>query len=87
MHKITKNSIQNRGSNLILNKSGRGPPKKHQHQICNKSVHRFKRRSKWVIGTAGSQLYQQRSLIQRVNIGTEYTKNKVTGNFPNQIYE
>ena len=29
MHKITNNSIQNRGSNLILNKSGRGPPKKH----------------------------------------------------------
>ena len=28
MHKITNNSIQNRGSNLILNKSGRGPPKK-----------------------------------------------------------
>ena len=44
MHKITNNSIQNRGSNLILNKSGRGPPKKHPHQICNKSVHRFKRR-------------------------------------------
>ena len=41
MHKITNNSIKNRGSNLILNKSGRGPPKKHQHQICNKSVHRF----------------------------------------------
>ena len=41
MHKITNNSIQNRGSNLILNKSGRGPPMKHQHQICNKSVHRF----------------------------------------------
>ena len=40
MHKITNNSIQNRGSNLILNKSSRGPPKKHQHQICNKSVHR-----------------------------------------------
>ena len=78
MHKITNNSIKNRGSNLILNKSGRGPPKKHQHQICNKSVHRFKRRSKWV---------KQRSLIQRVNIGTELTKNKVTGNFPNQIYE
>ena len=34
MHKITNNSIKNRGSNLILNKSGRGPPKKHQHQIC-----------------------------------------------------
>ena len=44
MHKITNNSIKNRGSNLILNKSGRGPPKKHPHQICNKSVHRFKRR-------------------------------------------
>ena len=58
MHKITNNSIQNRGSNSILNKSG----KKHQHQICNKSVHRFKRRSKWV---------KQRSLIQRVNISTE----------------
>ena len=27
MHKITNNSIQNRGSNLILNKSHRGPPK------------------------------------------------------------
>ena len=46
MHKNTNNSIKNRGSNLILNKSGRGPPKKHQHQICNKSVHLFKRRSK-----------------------------------------
>ena len=44
MHKITNNSIKDRGSNLILNKSGRGPPKKHPHQICNKSVHRFKRR-------------------------------------------
>ena len=62
MHKITNNSIQNRGSNLILNKSGRGPPKKHPHLICNKSVHRFKRRSIWV---------KQRLLIQRVNIGTE----------------
>ena len=62
MHKITNNSIKNMGSNLILNKSGRGPPKKHPHQICNKSVHRFKRRSKWV---------KQRSLIKRVNIGTE----------------
>ena len=28
MHKITNNSNKNRGSNLILNKSGRGPPKK-----------------------------------------------------------
>ena len=46
MHKITNNSIKNRGSNLILNKSGRDPPKKHPYQICNKSVHRFKRRSK-----------------------------------------
>ena len=46
MHKIINNSIKNRGSNLILNKSGRGPPKKHPHQICNKSVHRFKRWSK-----------------------------------------
>ena len=45
-----------------LNISGRGPPKKHQHQICNKSVHLFKRRSKWV---------KQRSLIQSVNIGKE----------------
>ena len=43
MHKITNNSIKNRCSNFILNKSGRGPPKKHPHQICNKSVHRFKR--------------------------------------------
>ena len=67
MHKITNNSIQNRGSNLILNKSGRGPPKKHQHKICNISVHRFKRRSKWV---------KQRSLSQRVNIGTEYKSAK-----------
>ena len=31
MHKITNNSIKNRGNNLILNKSGRGPPKKHPH--------------------------------------------------------
>ena len=35
--------IKNRGSTLILNKSSRGPPKKHPHQICNKSVNRFKR--------------------------------------------
>ena len=62
MHKITNNSIKNRGSNLILNKSGRGTPKKHPHQICNKSVHRFKSSKKWV---------KQRLLIKRVNIGTE----------------
>ena len=62
MHKITNNFIKNRGSNFIINKSGRGQPKKHPHQICNKSVHRFKRRSKWV---------KQRSLIKRVNTGTE----------------
>ena len=62
MQKITNNFIQNRGSNLILTKSGRGPPKKHPHQICKKSMHRFKRQSKWV---------KQRLLIQRVNIGTE----------------
>ena len=43
LHKITNNSIKSRGSTLILNKSGRGSPKKHPHQICNKSVHRFKR--------------------------------------------
>ena len=43
LHKINNNSIRNRGSTLILKKSGRGPPKKHPHQICNKSVHRFKR--------------------------------------------
>ena len=30
-------------STLILNKSGRRPPKKHSHQICNKSMHQFKR--------------------------------------------
>ena len=41
MLKITNNSIKNRGSNLILNKSGRGPPKKHPYQICSKSVHQF----------------------------------------------
>ena len=46
MHKITNNSIKNSGSNLILNKYGRGPPKKHPHQICNKSMHRFKSLSK-----------------------------------------
>ena len=46
MYKITYDSIKNRGSNLILNKSGRGPPKKHPHQICNKSMHQFKWRSK-----------------------------------------
>ena len=28
MHKINKNSIKNRGSNLTLNKSGSCPPKK-----------------------------------------------------------
>ena len=39
LHKITNNSIKNRGSTLILNKSKRGPPKKHPHQICNKSVY------------------------------------------------
>ena len=43
LHKITDNSIKNRGSTMILNKSGRGPPQKHPHQICNKSVQRFKR--------------------------------------------
>ena len=46
MHEITNNSIKNWGSNLTLNKSGRGQPKKHPHQICIKSVHRFKGRSK-----------------------------------------
>ena len=46
LHEITHNSIKNRGSTLILNKSGRGPPKKYPHQICNKSIHRFKRWSK-----------------------------------------
>ena len=44
MHKITNNFIKNRGSTLILNKSGRGPPKKHPHQICNKSVQWFDRK-------------------------------------------
>ena len=43
LHKITNNSINDRGSTLILNKYGRGPPKKHPYTICNKSVHRFKR--------------------------------------------
>ena len=62
MHKITNNSIKDRGSNLILNKSGRGPPKKDRHQICNKSVHPFKDGQKWV---------KQRSFIKTVNIGTE----------------
>ena len=28
MHKITNHSIKNRGSNMLLNKSCRGPPKK-----------------------------------------------------------
>ena len=45
MHKITNNFIKTRGSNLMLNKSGRGQPKKHQHQICNKSVQWFDRRN------------------------------------------
>ena len=43
MHKITNNSIKNRGSTLIFNESGRDPPKKHPHQICDKFVHLFKR--------------------------------------------
>ena len=43
INQITHNSIKNRVRNLILNKSGRGPPKKHPHQISNKSVHPFKR--------------------------------------------
>ena len=43
LHKITNNSILNRGSTLILNKSGRSPPNKHPHRICNKTVHCFKR--------------------------------------------
>ena len=30
----------------FFNKSGRGQPKKHPHQICNKSLHQFKRGSK-----------------------------------------
>ena len=38
MHKITNNFIKNRGSDLMLNKSGKGKPKNHPHQICNKSV-------------------------------------------------
>ena len=46
LHKNTKKFIRNRDSNLISNKSGRGPRKKHPNQICNKSVHRFKRWSK-----------------------------------------
>ena len=62
MHKITNNSIKDRASNLILNKSGRGPPKKHPHQICNKSMHPLKRRSK---------MGKQRLLIQRLNISAE----------------
>ena len=45
MHKITNNFIKNKGSNLLLNKSGRGQPKKHPHQICNKSVQWFDRRN------------------------------------------
>ena len=45
MHKITNNFIKIRGSNLMLNKSGRGQPKKHPHQICNKSVQWFDRRN------------------------------------------
>ena len=61
MHKITNNSIKNRDSNLILNKSGRGPAKKHSYQICNKSLHRFKRRSKM----------GKTKITKRVNIGTE----------------
>ena len=43
LHKITHNSIKNRGSTLILNKSGTDPPKKHPQQIFYKSLHRFKR--------------------------------------------
>ena len=45
MHKITNNFIKSRGSNLMLNKSGRGQPKKHPHQICNKSVQWFNRKN------------------------------------------
>ena len=34
MHKITNNFIKNRGSNLMLNKFGRGQPKKHPHKFA-----------------------------------------------------
>ena len=62
MHKITNNSIQDRGSNLILNKSGRGKPKKHHTKFATNLCNGLRDGKKWV---------KQRSLIQRVNIGTE----------------
>ena len=34
LHKITNNSMKNMDSTLILNKCGRGPPKKHPHQFA-----------------------------------------------------
>ena len=62
MHKITNNSIKNRSSNLILNKSGRGPPMKHPHHFATNPCISLRDDQKWV---------KQRSLIKRVNIGTE----------------
>ena len=62
MHKITDNFIKNRGSNLMLNKSGRRQPKKHPHQICKNRCIGLRDGQKWV---------KQRSLIKRVNKGTE----------------
>ena len=35
----------------------------------------------------GQKWVKQRSIIKRVHIGTEQTRNKVSGDFPNQIYE
>ena len=64
MHKITNNSIKNTGSNLILNKSDRGPV--HQRNIHTKFA------TNPCIGLRDSQKWvKQRSLIKRVNIGTE----------------
>ena len=62
MHKITNNSIKNRGSNLILNKSGRAQPKKNPIKYATNPCIALRDGQKWV---------KQRSLIKRVNIGTE----------------
>ena len=62
MHKITNNSIKNRGSNLILNKSGRV----HQRNVYTRFA------TNLCIGLRDGQKWvKQRSVIKRVNIGTE----------------
>ena len=46
MHKITHNSMKNRGSTPTFNKLGMGPLKEHPQKTWSKSVHWFKRRNR-----------------------------------------